>query len=248
MEWARLSEATWCQPVAFVIRSGGQIKMKVMLEHTAFLAVIGASLCGGAAYIVWTDHFRVDSESLVHFTPAVVDLGSLSQGVNVSRTVRLCNNSDDAIRVVAVRTTCGCTAVAEDVLGAIIRADEDLSVPIRFASGNSDGEASSRIIITFDHRDRQYSAAAEVRALITPEYRVVPRALAFGEVREGEQKELIIRLAPIHDKLVTITDAVCPDPNFQVAPMHAETGAQPAAVVRFTPVNNNSPRDVRTVR
>lgn len=130
------------------------------------------------------------------------DFGRHHQQEVLTHEFSLVNKLPTAVKIVEVKTSCGCLVAGK--LKGTIPPGESVSLPVRFTTGAAQETASANVIIGYrqvsdspDTGDPEY-LRLRVRADIIPDYRIMPREIDFGVI-DGlavQQVSRVIRVVP----------------------------------------------------
>ncbi len=191
---------------------------------SAYRVAIGAAvlaLAGAAGW--WTASIRnveqpAETIGLVALGPAEHDFGEHRQDEVLTHGFTLVNKTPAPVKIIDVATSCGCLlAEKTEKTQAPIAPGASVDLPIRFTTGAAQETASGTIRVGYC---RMSSSAAsgppeyvilKVRADVTPDYRISPKEVDFGEV-DGlavQQAAAIIRIQPADLPDVAISEVHC---------------------------------------
>lgn len=163
----------------------------------ASAAVIAAVVVFALGYFGKDRRPAIDSRIPIVFEPSKHDFGTLQQ--NETRIADFClvNRSQDALKLLSVRTSCACSVPPEGLQGKILQPGGFVNVPIRFETGDRVGviESDSDFRLeSLTHPGSNYLVRATIRADILEEFSYEPhtRKVYFGEMKPGETRERLI--------------------------------------------------------
>ena len=143
-----------------------------------------------------------DYDGLVAFDPPHHDLGVLFQNVHRIANFKLVNNSNDAVELVSVRTSCSCSVPPDGLQGKVLMPGDVINVPIRFDSGARSGNVISDSDFRLKSRNYQgkYSVVrATIIADIVKSIACEPNHVHFGTLRPGEISNKTVEIASYDD-------------------------------------------------
>lgn len=123
----------------------------------------------------------------VAFEPEVLDAGKVLQKETVTRTFHLQNRSDMNLRVVALRTDCGCTLVSTNMLGEILAAQGAIELPVRFNSEARSGPIATTVEVTLRAGTTNFIVLGQLRSEVIPDFSYEPRNVQFEQLKPGER-------------------------------------------------------------
>jgi len=197
-----------------------------------------AALAAGAGAIVLTARRRQVEESPVRFEPAVIDVGQARQGETVAGRAALVNRARDKIKIGGIHTTCHCTRLSDEMLGATLAQGRRTVVPILLKTGNSDGEVSGVATVYFQAGASRYvkSASVTIRANVLPDYEIEESIIDFGIVVENRPIRRTIHVRPVGDASATVLSARTTHREFIIGePEISEGGGITSIPVTFIP-------------
>jgi hypothetical protein len=155
----------------------------------ALMAVIGFSLFG-------LKHLAKHHESSaeVYFVHPLFNVGNVLQQVSMSHSFTLTNRASFEMRIIAGRSTCGCTQLLTELSGQTIPPGRAIDIPIRFDSGTSDGHTSAKVEVVLEGDGKRHYAEAKVIATIIPDVSFWPRQMDFGTLAPGEEKQVHLKV------------------------------------------------------
>jgi len=178
-----------------------------------------------------------ETGGLVVLGPVEHDFGEHRQDEVLSHVFSLVNKTAAPVKIIEVRTSCGC--LVADRIEEPIAPGASVDLPIRFTTGAAQETASGTIQVGY--RRVSGSAASSrpeyvilrVRANVTPDYRISPTEVDFGEV-DGlavQQATSIIRVLPAELPDVKISEVHCSG-DFLKAKILPKTPDDPAIRVQ----------------
>ena len=163
----------------------------------ASAAVIAVVVVFALGYFGKDRRPAIDSRIPIVFEPSKHDFGTLQQNEARIADFRLVNRSQDALKLLSVRTSCACSVPPEGLQGKILQPGGFVHVPIRFETGDRVGviESDSDFRLeSLTHPGSNYLVRATIRADILEEFSYEPhtRKVYFGEMKPGETRERLI--------------------------------------------------------
>lgn len=150
------------------------------------------------------------------FTPSLIDLGEQSWNTEVPFTMAFVNRENAPVKIVAVKSSCGCTVV-EKFEGQAIAAGQLITQSATLKTHKRPDLMRSTITITLDNK-KQYSC--EVIAAIRPAYLIDRNPVLFESV-DLTSREPEVQIVRFKSRSVKLLSAV-PDSKWLKATMKAE--------------------------
>jgi hypothetical protein len=151
------------------------------------------------------------------------DFGTCKQGEALRHEFTLQNAGRMPVKIVEVKTSCGCL-VAAQVVGSTVPPGDKLALPVGFTTGGAQETASAGVLVGYRKGDEPTDAGEpkyvhlKVRASILPDYRISPREVDFGLV-DGlavQQVDRVIRVEPVAVADVKLLEASSSNPFLHV--------------------------------
>jgi hypothetical protein len=163
------------------------------------------------------------SNELLSVEPPVFNLGTIFQAQTISREFSLSNRSEQAIRIVAVKSTCSCTIVrneVDEVIGKVILPGGHLMIPVDYSVRERKGPVSSFVSIFFgvtNDMQHLFEVQAHMEGVALPEFTLKPDTIDFGDLKPGEQCSKTVTFLPGQEKNLKISDPVSAVEAFRVS-------------------------------
>ena len=177
---------------------GGKNDKVYVLRLKLGIAVIGflALLVFAVARFKTSGSADNISKQLVGFDPPFFYFGTALQAQTIPHDFRLVNRSTNELRIVAMKSSCSCTMVADEVLGRVLRPNEECMIPVTFETGSRHGHSDSTIDVILEASGLRYIAKAMLSGEVTADFAYTPRAVDFGTLRPGETATQEVFLKP----------------------------------------------------
>jgi len=176
---------------------------------------------------------------LVVVGPAEHDFGEHHQEEHLTHVFTLVNKTLAPLKIVEVSTSCGCLVAKKNEEPIAPGASVDL--PIRFSTGAAQETASGTVQVGYRKvsdlaaSDRPEYVILRVRAAVTPDYRMSPAEVDFGEINglALEQATRIISVLPAKMPNVEINEVHCSG-DFLMARILQKTTDDPAVRIQVS--------------
>jgi Protein of unknown function (DUF1573) len=113
----------------------------------------------------------------------VVDLGTVSDEIDVVRKITLSNGGTTDLRITRIQTTCGCTAAG--LTDPVLAPGDARELTIRFRpQGKLDEKRESVTLISNDPNSP--ITVIEIRVFVDPVVRSTPALVSFGDLNKGQ--------------------------------------------------------------
>jgi Protein of unknown function (DUF1573) len=130
------------------------------------------------------------------------DFGVCRQGDIVHHDFLLINSGDVRIKIVELRSSCGCLVVDDEMGSAVISAGEKLRLPIRYSIGKAQDKVSGTILVGYridenpEDLPQVFYLTLRVRASVDPDFYISPREVDFGVI-DGLRTPRVSRIVRI---------------------------------------------------
>jgi len=120
-------------------------------------------------------------------TPSSVNMGKVGQHESHSATVEVLNKGEKAVRIIDVRSNCGCTTTVMD--NRILQPGQSVPLDITFASGYFEGKQEKHVFIRTDEPNQyQVFVYADVRK----PFQLSPGVLILKAREAPGEKEVLL--------------------------------------------------------
>jgi hypothetical protein len=153
----------------------------------------------------------------IRFAYRVVELGVMPQ-LSKRDTVFIFENvGNEDLRILDVRTSCGCTAALASE--SVIPPGGEGRIKVTFNSKRFEGQVTKTVTV-FTNDPGEPKAHLKVIVTVDPVVRVTPEVLQLGARRRGERLEGAVRVAAAKDKALEIEKLEVPEKWFKAWKRH----------------------------
>jgi hypothetical protein len=140
-----------------------------------------------------------------------VEFGVMEQRTERDTVFTFTNIGDEPLRILDVRTSCGCTAAlaSEDVISPGAKG----TIKVTFNSKSFRGNVTKTVIVT-SNDPSEPKTNLKVMADVRPTVNYSPTAIDLGVVRRGEKATRSIRLASEKSKPITLKEVKLSEEHF----------------------------------
>ena len=124
-------------------------------------------------------------------TEAEFDFGEVFQGDKVSHTFVFANNGEAPLLIDRIKSSCGCTAAL--ISSKDIAPGEEGTIKATFDSTRFRGSVR-KVIFLYSNLPGVASSQFVIKGVVKPLVEFDPQQLDFGEVKEGQEKQLSLVL------------------------------------------------------
>lgn len=143
----------------------------------ASAAVIAAVVVFALGYFSKDRRPAIDSRIPIVFEPSKHDFDTLQQNETRIADFRLVNRSQDALKLLSVRTSCACSVPPEGLQGKILQPGGFVHVPIRFETGDRSVQTNNK---------RHLSLVFQCRATVVPPFEVTPQSSSLPTTQKND--------------------------------------------------------------
>ena len=142
-------------------------------------------------------------EGALKFESDTHDFGDIDQGNKVTTNFKFKNTGSDAIEIVNVSTSCGCTSATPEK--KVYQSGESGEIPVTFNSTRFSGKITKRVTITTND-------AANPKQIVTIKGNVVvdvivkPASLFFAKAEAGKKEQQTIQVSTSKLEKLVISD------------------------------------------
>ncbi|MCD6526125.1 MAG: DUF1573 domain-containing protein [Desulfuromonas sp.] len=135
-----------------------------------------------------------------------VDWGEICSGEKKEHRFVLTNSGDEPLRIIKVRSSCGCTtAIPRDTL---VEPGGSTELTVRFNSKNFRGNVVKKVVIV-SNDPRQSKKTLSLKSQVKPELTLAPSRLQLGRIPGGKQLHKSLTLHNPSDHVVDIMALRC---------------------------------------
>ncbi len=147
------------------------------------------------------------------FTEPVFDFGQAEQGEQVTHLFRFANQGNRDLRVVSIKTSCGCTAAV--ISADVISPGKEGTIRATFDTTQFSGEKAKSITV---HSNDPLSPVTTLtlRGEVTVEVEVEPAQLYVGRLRSGTEETYTVHVLYDEKKAIKITGITHTHPAIKV--------------------------------
>ncbi|HEO70422.1 MAG TPA: DUF1573 domain-containing protein [Candidatus Hydrogenedentes bacterium] len=139
---------------------------------------------------------------LIEVTPAVVEVGPISNEKVTAVEVQVHNRGKALLKVNSVKTNCACTQGR--MVSTDVRAGETGTLEVFIDPFRIFGFEARKMLTLYTNDPKNGAVELPVHVTIEPEFLLNPRDFEFGSVEKGRPAELTMVLRPLGGRVVTI--------------------------------------------
>jgi hypothetical protein len=146
------------------------------------------------------------------------DLGTVASGPAIEHTFHIVNSSDHPFRVLQVRRSCACQAVAADKDSEVLPGSS-AEIRVEVPTEGIDGPIAERfVVITSSEAPELTSVVLTLRANIVARIKAIPSQIVFGNIGSGEsgRRQLQVRVSEPELTESFLSATVTGDPSLTV--------------------------------
>lgn len=129
---------------------------------------------------------RVNPSPVVEVVPPIFEVGTVLQAQTVQGIFELVNRSSNELRIVGMRSGCGCVSLSTGLVGRVLRPQERCAIEVAYASGSGAGPFMHFVEVLLDGGGTRYRAEGLLRGEVRPDYIYGPMAVDFGTLYPGQ--------------------------------------------------------------